>query len=196
MRVAYADPPYPGLARLYKDHPDYDGEVEHATLLRLLTETFDAWALHTYSNALRELLPLCPETTRVLAWVKPWASWKKGVSPAYAWEPILIHGGRAREDATKVRDFLACHPATDWEFPGAKPRLVGRWVFAALGLEPDDLLIDLFPGSGAVSAAWEEYRAAPPIDLRVPKVSPDQIEIEIVLEDDGPTDVALEKGEP
>ena len=27
MRIAYADPPYPGCAHLYRDHPDYDGEV-------------------------------------------------------------------------------------------------------------------------------------------------------------------------
>lgn len=25
MRIAYADPPYPGMAHLYKDHPDYGG---------------------------------------------------------------------------------------------------------------------------------------------------------------------------
>jgi hypothetical protein len=32
LRLAYADPPYPGKARLYQDHPDYGGEVDHAEL--------------------------------------------------------------------------------------------------------------------------------------------------------------------
>jgi hypothetical protein len=30
LRLAYADPPYPGKVRLYRDHPDYGGEVDHA----------------------------------------------------------------------------------------------------------------------------------------------------------------------
>ena len=28
LRLAYADPPYPGSAWLYRDHPDYGGEVD------------------------------------------------------------------------------------------------------------------------------------------------------------------------
>lgn len=36
MRIAYADPPYPGCAHLYKDHPDYGGEVDHVELLQRL----------------------------------------------------------------------------------------------------------------------------------------------------------------
>lgn len=44
LRLAYADPPYPGKARLYRDHPDYGGEVDHAALIVRLTE-YDGWAL-------------------------------------------------------------------------------------------------------------------------------------------------------
>ena len=29
MKIAYADPPYIGCAHLYRDHPDYAGEVDH-----------------------------------------------------------------------------------------------------------------------------------------------------------------------
>lgn len=43
MRLAYADPPYPGCAALYKDHPDYAGEVDHAALLRTLQDNYDGW---------------------------------------------------------------------------------------------------------------------------------------------------------
>lgn len=43
MRLGYADPPYPGCAHLYKDHPDYAGEVDHAALIKRLNEEFDGW---------------------------------------------------------------------------------------------------------------------------------------------------------
>ena len=38
-RVAarYADPPYPGKAWLYRGHPDYGGEVDHAALIGRLS---------------------------------------------------------------------------------------------------------------------------------------------------------------
>ena len=41
MRIAYADPPYPGCAHLYADHPDYAGEVDHADLLARLNAEYD-----------------------------------------------------------------------------------------------------------------------------------------------------------
>lgn len=53
MRVAYADPPYPGqAARHYADHPDYAGEVDHQELEkghsgqhfgRCFDRSYDAW---------------------------------------------------------------------------------------------------------------------------------------------------------
>ena len=50
MRLAYADPPYPGQAkRWYEDHPDYGGEVDHAQLVERL-ESYDGWALHTSAS--------------------------------------------------------------------------------------------------------------------------------------------------
>src|SRR5262245_15281863 len=49
LRFAYADPPYPKLARkYYRDHPDYGGEVDHHALINRLVEEFpDGWALST-----------------------------------------------------------------------------------------------------------------------------------------------------
>jgi hypothetical protein len=38
MRLAYADPPYPGKAELYADHPDYAGEVDYEALITRLCE--------------------------------------------------------------------------------------------------------------------------------------------------------------
>jgi hypothetical protein len=35
------------------------------------------------------------------------------------------------------------------------------WAFQQLGARPGDELVDLYPGSGAVSQAWRRYTAAP-----------------------------------
>src|SRR5690348_8177964 len=60
LRIAYADPPYPGCAHLYKDHPDYNGEVDHEALITELVG-YDGWALSTSSQALQQILFFCPE---------------------------------------------------------------------------------------------------------------------------------------
>lgn len=48
MKLAYADPPYPGCADLYRDHPDYGGEVDPRALVERLQAEFDGWVLHTH----------------------------------------------------------------------------------------------------------------------------------------------------
>ena len=89
-RLAYADPPYPGQsAKHYADHPDYAGEVDHAALIEQLA-SYDGWVLHTSSVALRDVLPLCPSEARCMAWVKPFAAFKRNVRCAYTWEPVLF----------------------------------------------------------------------------------------------------------
>jgi hypothetical protein len=42
---------------------------------------------------------------------------------------------------------------------GAKPPGFCRWVFRFLGLQPWDNLADLYPGTGAVSVAWAEWKS-------------------------------------
>ena len=37
---------------------------------------------------------MCPAGVRVGAWVKTFCAFKKGVRPAYAWEPVIFTGGR------------------------------------------------------------------------------------------------------
>ena len=59
LRLAYADPPHPGKARLYRDHPDYGGEVDHAALIGRLA-AYDGWALSTSAEALPSVLALSP----------------------------------------------------------------------------------------------------------------------------------------
>jgi hypothetical protein len=155
VRLAYADPPYPGRAHLYADHPDFAGEVDHIELLGRL-KGYDGWALSTNAESLYWLLPLCPEA-RVLAWVKH--------TVTVSWEPVLVVSARKPEG---VRDWIQCEPDSyQWrEKPesyviGQKPEAFCRWVFEWVGARPEDELDDLFPGSGSVARAWESWRSQP-----------------------------------
>jgi hypothetical protein len=175
-RFAYADPPYPGMAkRLYGKHRDYAGEVDHRALIAGLEEDFpDGWALSTSSSALPAVLALCPPPeaskrkrgsfaagsgVRVCAWTR-------SVMPApparvmFCWEPVVIRipHWRQRTRGDLVRDTLhACAPYGFMgnEITGQKPTAFARWLFDLLGAVPGDELVDVFPGSGAVGREWE-----------------------------------------
>jgi hypothetical protein len=162
MKFAYADPPYLGMAKFY-DHPEsavYDTLQGHAELfVRLEAEFPDGWAYSLSTPTLRQILPLAPGRVRVAAWVKPFASFKPGVNPAYAWEPVIFAGGRKRtRKESTVRDFVSCNIALKKGFFGAKPEGFCFWLFDLLGMTPDDEFVDIFPGSGAVGRAWDKYR--------------------------------------
>lgn len=162
LRLAYADPPYPGLsARYYADHPDYAGEVDHAALLSRLA-TYDGWALSTSSRALQELLWLAPDGTQVAAWFRGGRG-SRSARPVQAWEPVLYFGGRADPDAPVRWDALeyTARPRTTDQarVVGAKPAAFCRWLFELLDARPGDQLDDLYPGSGGVSRAWASYCA-------------------------------------
>lgn len=181
IRVCYADPPYPGQAARYhvegtpEYHPDalrWDDPAEHVRLMARLHDEFpDGWALSTSAVALRNLLPGAPEFVRVLAWVKPFAFWKPGQWPAYCWEPVLAEVHARFPRRTSQPDQVLPDTPRDWvavsvggnpsPFFGAKPPGFARWLFDlwSLGAHPDDELVDMFPGSGAVTRAWQEYRA-------------------------------------
>lgn len=160
MIVGYADPPYPGCAHLYKNHPDFAGEVDHDALIRLLEQDYDGWLLHTASTTLETVLPLCPPEVRVMAWVKPFAAFKRNVPVAYAWEPVIVKPCRKQVVSHRIvmRDWVSENITMKKGLTGAKPEAVCRWAFEMLGMEPDDQLVDLFPGTGAVSQAWEKWR--------------------------------------
>lgn len=164
MRFAYADPPYLGLGKLYADrHPEamlWDDPATHQALITRLCDKWpDGWALSLHVPSLRAILPMCPDDVRIGSWVKPWASFKLGVRVAYAWEPVIFWRGRhvpSKHNET-VRDWCAANSTMMRGFPGAKPRDFCRWVFQVLNTQPGDTLDDLFPGSGAVGAAWAEW---------------------------------------
>lgn len=176
MRIAYADPPYPGCAHLYRDHPDYAGEVDHGLLICSLLE-YDGWCLHTSSVALPDVLRDADyygaEGFRIMAWTKGFAAFKRNVSVAYAWEPVLVKAARKPivKEGMTYRDFISESITLKRGLTGAKPEKVCHWLFEVMGCEPDDELHDLYPGTGAVSRAWESWKAQPSL-LRPAPVSP------------------------
>lgn len=164
MRIGYADPPYLGYCRYYDHfHPDgrcWDDLETHELLVKRLSSDFDAWAMSLSMPSLRDIWPLTPSDTRVLTWCKSFASYKPGVHPAYATEPILIRGPRTRRrDETTVADFHVAKITLQRGLTGAKPESVIWWVLAALNAKHDDEFTDLFTGSGAVGRAWDSWRS-------------------------------------
>jgi len=159
MRFAYADPPYIGCAaKLYGD-PTYDDERAHVALVERMDAEFDAWALSMHAPSLRYLLHKAPQNVRVAAWVKPFASFKPGVDPAYTWEPVVYRTARkwSREQPT-VRDYHSANITLKQGLAGAKPASFCYWIFDLLGASPSDDFEDLFPGTGAVTKAWDVWR--------------------------------------
>lgn len=166
-RVAYADPPYLGVAaKHYAKHhehaADFDTLDEHLQLIQRIDKDFDGWALSLSAPSLRHILPHTPDDSRVMAWVKPFASFKPGVGVAYAWEPVIVKPARDRgRDKPTVRDWVAANITMQRGMPGAKPTEFCLWLFNVLGLEPGDEFHDLFPGSGAVSDAYNAWMGRP-----------------------------------
>lgn len=165
MRFAYADPPYPGQAYQYRNHPDYGGEVDHAKLIALIEQDYpDGWALSTSAPAVQMVLALCPASIRVAVWHRTNAS-PPGPQPGWwwNWEPLIVQGGRP----SQARAVLSSGIGRRESFLGAKPPEFTRWMLGLLGAEPADTIDDLFPGSGAVGRAIESWRRQPQLPLFV-----------------------------
>lgn len=172
MKIAYADPPYLGQGRKHygRHHAEasvWDSIEAHQELINMLASDFpDGWALSCSTPSLRYLLPLCPEDVRVGAWVKPFHVFKKGVRPAYAWEPVIYRGGRNAGHppplkggkATTPRDWVSANILLRKGLVGAKPPEFCAWLFDLLNLRPTDDFHDLFPGSGLVTEAWLAFK--------------------------------------
>jgi hypothetical protein len=151
-RLAYADPPYPGMAKkYYGDQPDYAGEVDHRALIDELV-TFDGWALSTSEKTLQLVLPLCPPGVRIAVWVKPNGVSGKTRGPHNTWEPVIYVPARLVRPGR--RDWLSAKPARGGgDLPGRKPVRFCTWL---LGAAPGDELVDKFPGSGVVTRSWRQ----------------------------------------
>ena len=176
MRIGYADPPYIGCAHLYKDHPDYAGEVvDHGELMARLNREFDGWVLHASATA-ESIAVIAPAAryfgARWCVWTKGFAAFKANVSVAYAWEPVIIKAARKPVVSGRIvmRDWIQESITLERGLTGAKPEKVCHWAFELVGAEPSDELIDLFPGTGAVTRAWETWRRQ--LELQLHEVAP------------------------
>ena len=164
MRIAYADPPYIGCAHLYRDHPDYAGEVDHAALIERMEAEFDGWVLHASATptSMATLAPLVAavEGARWMAWPKTFAAFKRNVSVAYAWEPVIVKAARKPVVSKRIvmRDWHSCPITLKRGLTGAKPASLCHWAFEMVGARPEDDLVDMFPGTGAVSQAWRAWQ--------------------------------------
>lgn len=170
-KIGYADPPYIGCAHLYKGHPDFAGEVDHVALVDRLESEFNGWVLHASATLTSEaiLAPLVLKTgARKCVWVKGFAAFKRNVPVAYAWEPVYIKAARKPVVSKRLvmRDWIQESITLKRGLTGAKPEAVCHWAFEIAGAKPDDDLVDLFPGTGAVMRAWSTWRGkfALPVD--------------------------------
>lgn len=175
MKIAYADPPYLGCENYYPEHEP----VDHNKLIEDLMwgePHYDGWALSCHSPSLFHLLNHyllrggC-SGVRIGAWVKPFCSFKPNVNPAYAWEPVIFKPARARgREIDTIRDWVSANITLKKGVVGAKPPKFCFWLFDLLGLQPDDELHDLYPGTGIVTQCWEawcEQRRETPKELKL-----------------------------
>lgn len=168
MRLAYADPPYLGGCVLYGHEHGDDGKCwdEPRTVFSLIQrlKEYDGWVLHASSPSLALILGdfqyLGIHDYRVMPWVKPFAAFKANVPVAYAWEPVIVKAARKPEVTGRMtmRDYISEGITLERGTIGAKPERVCMWAFEVMGADPDDELVDLYPGSGAVGRAWDKWQ--------------------------------------
>lgn len=131
MRLAIADPPYLGRARLLYSsddmanlnvggninplrkadaHPDahiWDDPDTHQNLVTDLMAGYDGWAIAMAPDNLRHYLQWVPARTRIAVWHDP-AVMPTGTHPRRRWEPVLIYVPEGRRRTVDVP-----HPVGD-----------------------------------------------------------------------------------
>lgn len=182
MTFGYADPPYLGRCAYYgHEHNDrggrpFDGRCwnelsTHRLLIEWLASAYgDGFAMSASAPSLRELWPMTPSDTRVAPWVKTFCAFKRGIRPAYAWEPVLYrslanpphvpHAPPAKGGAQNTpKDFYAGRITLQKGLTGAKSEEFCEWVLSLLNVRPGDVVVDVFPGAGAMSRVLERRAA-------------------------------------
>lgn len=134
---------------------DWDEPARHRALLEQLERGYDGWAIATAHDGLPCYGEL-PRGARLMIWHRT----NGGVGAARirnCYEFVILRPPPDRLSSRlmggQLPDVLTC-PSPRTGFAGAKPIEWTRWVLDALGYDPDtDILDDLFPGSGSVTAA-------------------------------------------
>ena len=184
MKFAYADPPYLGRAEYYRAHHAdamvWNDPATHQALIdRLQAEYPDGWVLSLSEKSLRTILPMCPPSARVCAWITANARFAGNRVPVRRhFEPVILCGGRdyastgnraadyvvtAQEPTGEPRYRMVKHDLRSGKtFVGRKPQAFAGWMLDLLGVQRGDTVDDLFPGTGAISAAIARRLQAAP----------------------------------
>ena len=162
--LGYADPPYEETDSLsmvetyYSDDPRA-AEVPLAPLLARMDREYDGWAVSMHVPSLLALKKEdIPKGARLCTWNKTFAVFQPNVTLCWAWEPVLIKPARVptRKEPT-IKDWIAAPVTIKKGVVGAKPAPFSHWMLAFMGARQVDRFDDLFPGSGAVGAAWADH---------------------------------------
>jgi hypothetical protein len=121
--------------------------------------------------------------------VKSFSTFKKGVRPAYAWEPIIFRGGRNPSNGFKhappekggaqntPKDFFIESPALKEPITlrkgltGAKPAAVCKFILDLLNFQEGDEMVDLFVGTGIMGHVVEPELFKTATNTDVPALS-------------------------
>lgn len=144
-------------ADFHQSAGEWDDPARHRRLLEELLDEFDGWAIATTMDGLDHYRPL-PIPARILIWHRPNSTPTPNQLIRNNLEAVIVYPPRGRRGRVPGRmpvpDLLTTPVHTLSGFPGAKPPAWTRWVLDALAYHPDtDELVDLFPGSGAVTHA-------------------------------------------
>lgn len=164
MRLAYADPPYPGKAHLYPEKT----EVDHVELIAKLEE-YDGWALSTDEKSLRYVLGLCPPKVRVLAWCRGNGGFGGAGNPLLSWEPVLCSPARTRGVSHVYAHFVGGAPIGRAQVDGLTGQKTAgfcEWVLRCMGFCPGDEVDDLFPGTGIMGRTVSALESQLAFDLQ------------------------------
>ena len=176
LTYCIADPPYLGRAERWygptgcgiangkgraSSHEGahlYDEKKTHHELVETLNRDYDGWAIAMSVHSLSTYLSIVETDSRngirVAVWNKPSAV-TSGSRIVNNWEPVLLKVPKSRRGHKKgltCHDVLTCNPPRNG-FIGAKPIEWTRWVLKMLGVQDQDEVIDMFPGSGMVTIA-------------------------------------------
>lgn len=165
MKFAYADPPYfkQGKKRYGEYHDEaqvWDSQESHLGLIeKLYTEYNDGFVYSCNPANLSWILTKYPDL-RVCAWVKTFHQIRP-TTVQFAWEPVLLHGGR-KDNKRKpmVRDWFQGNATRKKGLPGAKSLQFNTWILQLLNYQIGDTLDDLFPGTGGMADAVKQYEEA------------------------------------
>lgn len=139
----------------HPDAKDWDNPDRHRQLVNDIQRGYDGWAIALSRRSIPLYLDAAPPEpeTHLCIWVKPTAFPGGNSRFIGAYEAVLVRPARRASPAPglMVRDTLTATVERVGHI-GAKPAAWTRWVLALMGYEPGDIVVDLFPGSGAVTA--------------------------------------------